>query len=50
MTGLTTTAPPSSELGPSWVTLDRRDFREMRPLTTHKWFRLRPTIYSWCCQ
>jgi uncharacterized protein len=24
------------------LTLDRRDFRAMRPLTTHKWFRLLP--------
>jgi uncharacterized protein len=24
------------------LTLDRRDFRAMRPLTTHEWFRLLP--------
>jgi uncharacterized protein len=24
------------------LTLDRRDFRAMRPLTSHKWFRLLP--------
>jgi predicted nucleic acid-binding protein len=24
------------------LTLDRRDFRAMRPLTPHKWFRLLP--------
>jgi uncharacterized protein len=28
------------------LTLDRRDFRAMRPLTPHKWFRLLPTTYS----
>ena len=26
----------------SLLTLDRRDFRAMRPLTPHKWFRLLP--------
>ncbi len=28
------------------LTLDRRAFRAMRPLTPHKWFRLLPTIYN----
>jgi hypothetical protein len=37
------TAGPDGTAGTdSILTLDRRDFRAMRRLTTHKWFRLRP--------